>query len=214
MKESNISREKTLKMPLNMSDTPQQHQQMRIWQQNLNKSLHAQLDLLHSADPNDFDILLLQEPHIDHLGNTRANAHWAVIYPDRHLRDPKKTRSVILINKKVSTTSWTPIATQSSDIMAIQLQGDFGTVRIFNIYNDCQNDDSLNMLANHLRTQEHREHPVAPMRMVWAGDFNRHHPLWDEERNNHLFTTPSNDDGTSERHTNPRGINNEEYYKS
>jgi len=24
--------------------------------------------------------------------------------------------------------------------------------------------------------------------MIWLGDFNPHHPLWDKERNNHLFT--------------------------
>ncbi|CAA7269138.1 unnamed protein product [Cyclocybe aegerita] len=168
---------------------------MRIWQQNLNKSLPAQLDLLHAANPNDYDILLLQEPHINHLGNTRANTYWTVVYPDRHLRDPKKTRSVMLINKKILTTSWIPIATQSSDITVIQIHGDFGTVRIFNIYNDCQNDNSLDSLANHLHTQEHREHPVAPLWMVWAGDFNRHHPLWDEERNNHLFTTSALEKG-------------------
>ena len=23
---------------------------------------------------------------------------------------------------------------------------------------------------------------------MWCGDFNRHHPMWDEERNRHLFT--------------------------
>jgi len=23
--------------------------------------------------------------------------------------------------------------------------------------------------------------------MMWLGDFNRHHPFWDEERNDHLF---------------------------
>jgi len=25
--------------------------------------------------------------------------------------------------------------------------------------------------------------------MLWLGDFNRHHPLWDKDHNNHLFTT-------------------------
>jgi hypothetical protein len=25
--------------------------------------------------------------------------------------------------------------------------------------------------------------------MIWAGDFNRHHPLWDDDKNTHLFTT-------------------------
>ena len=29
--------------------------------------------------------------------------------------------------------------------------------------------------------------------MIWLGDFNRHHPLWDEERNVHLFTTANLD---------------------
>ncbi|KAJ8589707.1 hypothetical protein M405DRAFT_700139, partial [Rhizopogon salebrosus TDB-379] len=24
--------------------------------------------------------------------------------------------------------------------------------------------------------------------MIWLGDFNRHHPLWDEDRNTQLFT--------------------------
>ena len=24
--------------------------------------------------------------------------------------------------------------------------------------------------------------------VIWVGDFNRHHPLWDKERNAHLFT--------------------------
>ena len=29
----------------------------------------------------------------------------------------------------------------------------------------------------------------APNRyMLWCGNFNRHHPLWDEEQNHHLFT--------------------------
>jgi hypothetical protein len=25
--------------------------------------------------------------------------------------------------------------------------------------------------------------------MIWSSNFNRHHPLWDKERNHHLFTT-------------------------
>jgi hypothetical protein len=25
--------------------------------------------------------------------------------------------------------------------------------------------------------------------VVWAGDFNRHHPLWDQDEDTHLFTT-------------------------
>jgi len=28
---------------------------------------------------------------------------------------------------------------------------------------------------------------------VWLGDFNFHHPLWDEECNSHLFTRPNSE---------------------
>ncbi|KIK13673.1 hypothetical protein PISMIDRAFT_17820 [Pisolithus microcarpus 441] len=37
----------------------------------------------------------------------------------------------------------------------------------------------MNIVAARPREEDH---------MVWLGDFNRHHPLWDEERNRHLFT--------------------------
>jgi hypothetical protein len=30
--------------------------------------------------------------------------------------------------------------------------------------------------------------------MLWGGDFNRHHPLWDEEWNGHLFTAAALED--------------------
>ena len=28
--------------------------------------------------------------------------------------------------------------------------------------------------------------------MIWAGDFNRHHPLWDKDEDTHLFTQQTN----------------------
>ncbi|KAG1785103.1 uncharacterized protein HD556DRAFT_1199776, partial [Suillus plorans] len=54
---------------------------LRIWQQNLNGSLIAQLSLLNNPAVADWDILLLQEPHINFLRNTSANHHWHVLYP-------------------------------------------------------------------------------------------------------------------------------------
>jgi hypothetical protein len=73
-----------------MPDTPdneQPHGQLRIWQQNPNKSLEAQTDLLHSLDLNTYDIAMLQEPYVDWLRHTRANTHWTPIYPLNHLVD-------------------------------------------------------------------------------------------------------------------------------
>ena len=54
----------------------QQH--IRVSQQNLNKSLTAQLHLLNTAKPDDWDILMLQEPWMAFNGT-----HWGrtPIYP-------------------------------------------------------------------------------------------------------------------------------------
>lgn len=68
------------------------------------------------------------------------------------------------------------------------IHGDFGTLRFINIYNDGTHGDTLDLLGRWLRDPANRVVPMAPLRYVWGGDFNRHHPLWDEERNAHLFT--------------------------
>ena len=94
----------------------------------------------------------------------------------------------MLINRQISTDAWTPIPIDSPDVTAIQLQGDFSTIHVINIYNDCKHNDSLTAVKNYLREPWAHECTQLPLSFIWLGDFNRHHPLWDEERNNHLFT--------------------------
>lgn len=175
-----------------MNDTNEeinQQPQLRIWQQNMNGSLMAHDDLIQFLNPKTYELVLLQEPHIDFLGNSRANSHWHVLYPPQHRQAPKKTRSIILINRSIATGSWTQIQIQSCDVTAIEIRGNFGTLRVYNIYNDCKHNDSLTTVAAHIRDPMQQRIPSTPLWMIWAGDFNRHHPLWDEERNQHLFTT-------------------------
>lgn len=174
-----------------MSDTPDNRdtRKLKLWQQNLNKSLEGQLDLLQSLRDNDYDIVALQEPHIDFLGRTRANAYWRVIYPKRHLADPTKTRAVILINRNISTNNWDEIPVDSPDVTGVRLHGEFGAICLLNIYNDCENNRSLGVVKEFMRGRGVRVRGEAVReQFIWLGDFNRHHPLWDEERNAHLFT--------------------------
>jgi exonuclease III len=176
-----------------MPDTPDEQPEttpvsnLRIWQQNINKSLEGQSDLLVSLKM-DYDVCLIQEPYIDFKGKTRANPHWSVIYPETHNTNHKATRSLILVNTRLKSDSWTHIPFDSPDVTGIQLVGDFGTLRLINIYNDCNHNDSLTHLSNYLRNPQNRIYPQAPLHNMWMGDFNRHHSLWDEPRNEHLFT--------------------------
>jgi hypothetical protein len=162
---------------------------MKIWQQNINKSLTAQLDMLESIK-KDYDLVLVEEPYVDFRGLSRTNPYYSIIYPPRH-RDTfttKSTRSIIMVNNKLQSNAWAPILIDSSDITAVEVTTASGIIRIINIYNDCNHNDSLTKLRQYMGSAAARSGRQQPVKYIWAGDFNRHHPLWDEERNAHLFT--------------------------
>ncbi|KAJ1299357.1 hypothetical protein OPQ81_011877 [Rhizoctonia solani] len=60
-----------------------------------------------------------------------------------------------------------------------------GSILICNVYNPCNANTPLPHISTLLRA--HRGH------MILLGDFNRHHPDWDESRNAHLFTSAALD---------------------
>ncbi|KAG2076437.1 hypothetical protein BDR04DRAFT_1148881 [Suillus decipiens] len=76
--------------PIMSDDIHGNTNRLRIWQQNLNTSLIAQLSLLNTPTIANWDILVIQESHINFLHNTSANHHWHVIYPSQHLMHPQQ----------------------------------------------------------------------------------------------------------------------------
>ena len=160
---------------------------LRFVQLNVNKSNTSQSALLHSIA--DYDLVFLQEPHIDFLKNTRASQQWRVIYPPRHKDSPSRTRSITLINTRIATNGWTAIPIDSPDITGVSLEYDTGVIHIFNIYNPQDSQLALRALARATRTacsgrDDHLDDPL----VIWLGDFNRHHPAWEDEANNHLLS--------------------------
>jgi len=162
--------------------------QLRIWQQNLNNSHITLHSLTNNNIANDWDIVALQEPPVDKLGNTKANFRWRVVYPTHKLAKGGKPRAVTFVNSKISTNCWEQIDFPSADVVVLRIKTTEGTCTITNIYNDCTHDRILEELERFLATSITRLRPQEWDHMVWLGDFNRHHPLWDEERNSHLFT--------------------------
>ena len=107
---------------------------IQMHQQNVNKSLISQLDLLQSLRRDDYDICLIQEPFIDFRGKMRANCQWITVYPNTHQDHPDKTRSAILVNTNLLTDTWKQLPFQHPDITAIEITGSFGTLRIITNY--------------------------------------------------------------------------------
>jgi hypothetical protein len=170
---------------------------LRIWQQNCRKSPYTQACLTSSLSPDNYNLCLIQEPYIDPQNHTTRSAiGWTVIYPPTHFLDRlKRTRSVILVSPRVGSNICTAIPIISADITAVQIETPLGAIHIFNIYNDQHNDNATD------RLRAWRQDPKGntllptltysqggPTHTIWAGDFNRHHQMWDENHQEGLFT--------------------------
>ena len=70
-----------------------------------------------------------------------------------------------------------------SDITAICFKGDNGYLSLFNIYNEITNNDTIGYLDSFLTRNTHLIRPSVWDSVIWVGDFNRHHPMWEEETN-------------------------------
>ncbi|KAF7354515.1 RNA-directed DNA polymerase from transposon X-element [Mycena venus] len=147
-------------------------------------------DLINALSPHYYHIALVQEPSCDFRGLSRVTRQWVSVYPPSHAKNQRATRSMIMVNANIPSSKWKAIPIPSPDITAIEIFDEaFGTIRIINVYNDCNHNEALDALREYLRRPEAARYPIGPLRYIWAGDFNRHHPLWDELRNHHLFTT-------------------------
>ncbi|EIW85810.1 hypothetical protein CONPUDRAFT_47317, partial [Coniophora puteana RWD-64-598 SS2] len=54
---------------------------LQILQINANNSDFAQQDLLNDRFAEQWDVIVIQEPYKNFLGNTRATHRWHVVYP-------------------------------------------------------------------------------------------------------------------------------------
>jgi hypothetical protein len=165
---------------------------LSIWQQNVNKSPLCQHNIISNKRlvTKGINIIALQEPALSGDRLTIASRDWITLYPSNHANNPLKTRSVTLIRADTNSKSWNQLEFPSSDVMVTQITGAWGKLTIFNIYNDGEWEDTVNLLTDyHHRHSEALEHAtVGEAHIMWIGDFNRHHPLWDSPTDMRLFT--------------------------
>ena len=171
-----------------MVDQNRNHVTLRILQQNLNKSLPAQLDFLHSLPQTKANIIILQEPYIDKLDNTRALPGWITVYPSSHAIKPEETRTVTMINKSISSDTWTQVKIDSGNVILLKLITREAYIDLYNTYIDCNHSRTFDIISATTHDRRLSWTNPKPRDIILAGDFNRHHPLWEEDRNHHMFT--------------------------
>jgi hypothetical protein len=162
---------------------------LRILQINLNKSPNAHLDIINNVSYQEWDIILVQEPNITFFTNIRTPNHYVSVTPGSRFTLQSPVRSVIWISSKITTNSWRIInIPDTNDISAVQLTGNFGRLTIFNIYNEGNSNDTLIRLHAFMEANRQQLCTNENDYIMWNGDFNRHHPLWDDDEDIRLFT--------------------------
>jgi hypothetical protein len=160
-----------------------------IMQINLNKSQKAHLELINGEASQKYDIILVQEPHVTSFNKIRTPTNFRQVFPINRLQLDAVTRSAIWVNKRLNTKDWDILdVPDNNDITAIQLKGPYGKLTIFNVYNDCTHSRNERELGLYIQRNANLITRTDNHHMVWAGDFNRHHPLWDRDEDLHLFT--------------------------
>lgn len=71
------------------------------------------------------------------------------------------------------------------DVTAVTIKTEHASIHIFNLYVDGGHDMVLHAAARATRRLCMDE---GVHEFVWLGDFNRHHPSWDDHSNAHIFT--------------------------
>ena len=168
---------------------------INIWQQNVNRSSTCQHALISSAAlmRRGIDIVALQEPSINNFSTTVAAREWTPVYPSTHNAEPTKTRSLLLIRSNMLTDNWKQIDFPSGDVTIITIHGSGGDLTIYNIYNDCKTNATIHQLELFARavaatSSQGNANSTDTQPIIWLGDFNRHHPHWDDPADTRLFT--------------------------
>ncbi|CAG7849707.1 SubName: Full=Uncharacterized protein {ECO:0000313/EMBL:CCA71555.1} [Serendipita indica DSM 11827] len=136
-----------------------------------------------TTSPDDWDVIAIQEPALNSLGNTRANRKWQSFYPSTKAHEGHgRIRAVMLVSTCVGACM--QIDVDSSNIVGIRVGTTSGLCTIYNIYNEGTSNDTLDQLTQHLETRN--TSTWANRLEVWLGDFNRHHHTWEGDNNRHL----------------------------
>ncbi|KNZ79253.1 hypothetical protein J132_03728 [Termitomyces sp. J132] len=89
-----------------------------------------------------------------------------------------RVHSIILVKANISTDTYTFLNVLCLDMIAICFTRTDGYLTIFNIYNNCTNNGSLEALSTFLSSSLNLACSEANNYMLWIGNFNQHHPFW------------------------------------
>ena len=111
------------------------------------------------------------------------------VYPADRWKEGAVVHLAIWVNTEIDTKSWKILKIlDTNDITALQIHGPYSVLTILNVYNSCTHSRTETVLHRFLQENASSIWRGNDHHMLWCGDFNRHHPMWDRDEDVHLFT--------------------------
>ena len=158
---------------------------LKILQLNIMKSRAGMEALVNDQATQDLDVLLIQEPSITSY-QTYVNHRLWYTYQPIHQDDNFRKRSLIYVNKRISTSAHRQIACNHPDVTAIKIWNGERQILVFSVYiepidlHHVHEIQSMQATLNEIEVtiEEQTRNRTTPTSIIIAGDFNRHHPAW------------------------------------
>jgi ribonuclease HI len=155
--------------------------------------------LINDHQSQNLDVLLIQEPSITSYRTHVNHSAWRLYRPTIET-DEVRVRSLIYVNRTLSTSSHRQIRCDHPDITAIKIWTANSQILLFSVYIPCvplyapsetSAEPALTAIENTIsaaRLDDGRSTIV-----ILSGDFNRHHPMWGGNHIQPRFIEDAND---------------------
>jgi hypothetical protein len=153
--------------------------------------------LINDHQSQNLDLLLIQEPSITTYRTHVNHSAWRLYRPTYPTADEStRFRSLLYVNKRISTSSHRQIHCNHPDLVAIKLWTPEIQYLIFSVYippldtHQAVDTTSAEPVLDEIQNciQQHSKSTNRTTRLILAGDFNRHHPAWSHRPVSHVFT--------------------------
>jgi hypothetical protein len=157
---------------------------LRVLQLNIMKSGPRMEALINDHKSQNLDVLLIQEPSITTYRTHVNHSSWRLYRPTTDT-DAIRFRSLIYVNRRVSTSAHRQILCDHPDIAAIKIWTSDSQILFFSVYipsiplctdDEAQAEPALTAIQNTITTALRDDQRSTSI--VLSGDFNRHHPMW------------------------------------
>jgi hypothetical protein len=106
---------------------------LRILQLNIYKSRPGMEALINDPDTRNLDILLIQEPPLSMYKTHVTHSAWRLYQPTTE-EDKTRKRSLLYVNKRISTSSHRQMECDHPDVTAVRMWTTIAQFLIFSVY--------------------------------------------------------------------------------